>query len=925
MIPAVKRTPVIVALAVAACGPATSSKPAPEIGRSLIEPDTLSLAHPQEVQLQNIRQLTRGVGENAEAYWSFDGAQLIFQSKRDPYECDQIFSVSAGGAGEPRLVSTGRGRTTCAYFQLGDKRVLWASTHLAGDACPPEPDRSEGYVWPIYDTYDIFSSLPDGSDVRQLTKEPGYDAEATVCARDGSIVFTSTRDGDLELYRMDADGSNVKRLTHTPGYDGGGFFSADCSKIVWRASRPTGPALADYQRLLKKGLVRPGQLEIFVANADGTDARQITYLNAGSFAPFFFPSGRRILFSSNYGDPKGREFDMWAVNVDGTALEQITYAPRFDGFPMFSPDGRALVFASNRNQARPGETDVFVATWVDREPVVARESPADRFMADVRWLADDARAGRGVGSTGAADSARWLIEQFRSIGLEPGLGDSYQQSFEVAVDVERRSGTVLSIDGKKAADELFVPSSASASATVRGATVVAGYGISAPELGLDDYKRVAAKGKVVIVRRFVPDSPKLQNTELQQRYSDLRYKAWNAREHGATALVVVDVPAGNKPAEEAPLPALTVDRHGDAGIPVVVVKRELGKALLRGRHQIELAVELDQKMAPATNIVGVLRAQGDQRLPGAVVIGAHYDHLGMGQEGSLAPDVAAPHNGADDNASGVAALLEAARVLARTKLRRDVYVVGFSGEETGILGSTAFTRTPPPGLDMSAVVAMVNMDMVGRMRNNQLQVLGAESAAQWAELVSPACAELRIQCQLGGDGYGPSDQTPFYAAGVPVLHLFTGAHTDYHKPSDDWEHINGAGGAQIAHLAAEVVLRLTGRGERLTYKAAPAPVKGGDLRSHGASLGTIPDYAGAADGAPGVLLAGVRAGGPAAKAGLRRGDRLIKIGSHDVANIRDMMFVLRKLRPGDTSSVVVVRDGAKVTTQVTFGQSSRTR
>jgi Tol biopolymer transport system component len=319
----------------------------------------------EESHLAAIRQLTFG-GENAEAYWSPDGHELIFQSTRAPYDCDQIFRLEVDGPADPVLVSTGKGRTTCAYFTADGSRTLFSSTHLASPECPPVPDHSQGYVWPLYDSMDLFSTRPDGSDLRRLTDSGAYDAEATVCSRDGSIIFTSTRDGDLDLYRMDADGGKVQRLTDTPGYDGGAFFSADCSKIVWRASRPApGEELEDFRRLLAQNLVRPSRLEIFVANSDGTDASQVTHLGSASFAPYFFPSGERIIFSTNYGDPQGREFDIWAVDIDGSDLERITTSPGFDGFPMFSPDGSRLAFASNRNQQKPGETNVFVATWID--------------------------------------------------------------------------------------------------------------------------------------------------------------------------------------------------------------------------------------------------------------------------------------------------------------------------------------------------------------------------------------------------------------------------------------------------------------------------------------------------------------------------------------------------------------------------------
>ena len=318
----------------------------------------------REVHLADVRQMTFG-GENAEAYWSPDGRELVFQSTRPPLGCDQIFRMPVSDPAALTMVSTGKGRTTCGYFTADNERIVYSSTHAASEECPAPPDRSQGYVWPVYSSYQIYSAKPDGTDLKALTDTQAYDAEATVCSRDGSIVFTSTRDGDLDLYRMDADGSNVRRLTDTPGYDGGAFFSRDCSKIVWRASRPSGAALDDYRRLLRQDLIRPGQLEIFVADADGSNARQVTDLGGASFAPFFTPDAKRILFSTSHHDPRGREFDIFAIDVDGTNLEQITFTEGFDGFPMFSPDGRWLAFGSNRNQAQPGDTDVYVARWVD--------------------------------------------------------------------------------------------------------------------------------------------------------------------------------------------------------------------------------------------------------------------------------------------------------------------------------------------------------------------------------------------------------------------------------------------------------------------------------------------------------------------------------------------------------------------------------
>ncbi len=882
---------------------------------------------PREVHLSNLVQLSRG-GENAEAYWSPDGRELIFQSARPPYACDQIFRIPADGSGPATLVSTGKGRTTCSYFLDGGKRILYSSTHLAGPACPPPPDRSHGYVWPIDPNFEILTARPDGSDLVRLTENQAYDAETTVCPRDGSLIFTSTRDGDLDLYRMDADGRNVKRLTNTPGYDGGAFFSPDCSKIVWRASRPKeGPELDDYKRLLSQGLVRPSKLEIWVANADGGDARQVTYLDAASFAPSFFPNGKRILFSSNYGDPKGREFDLWAIDIDGTHLERITWTAGFDGFPMFSPDGTRLAFASNRNGTQQGETDVFVARWVESPRATPPDPPsptaaAERYRDDVRWLADDAREGRGIGTAGLDEARKWIAGRFASSGLEPAGADGWLQSFDVPVAVEVRPGTGVSLDGGPLAEEAFRPSSFSASGEAAGEVVAANYGITAPELGIDDYKGLEVKGKIVAVRRFVPEGGPFADTKVERRYGDLRYKAWNAREHGAVGVIFIDLPTGSSPAAESPLPALAldpVDAGGDVGIPAVTVKREAGAALFEGSHRAALKVELERKTRPAANVVGVIHAGAADRLPGALVIGAHYDHLGHGGTGSLAPDSHEIHNGADDNASGTAALLEVARELEgqRGKLRRDVYLIAFSGEEEGTLGSTAFTRHPTAGLKTADIVAMLNMDMVGRLRENQVAVLGGESAEEWKEIVPAVCERDLVRCALSGDGYGPSDHSPFYAAGVPVLHFFTGPHEDYHKPSDDADKINAAGGARVSLLVADLATEIAARPNRPTYKSAPAPAPQGDVRSYGATLGTIPDYAG--DGRPGVLLAGVRAGSAAEQGGLRRGDLLVGLAGKEIRDIHDFMFVLQRAKPGEKATAVVIREGQKVEMEVVFG------
>ena len=316
-----------------------------------------------ESHLTNLRQLTFG-GENAEAYFAFDGSKLIFQSTREGVPCDQIFTMGVDGSDLQR-VSTGDGRTTCGYFYPEGESIIYASTHLGAAECPPPPSFEMGYVWAVYDTYDIFSAALDGTGLTRLTETEGYDAEATI-GPDGRVVFTSVRDGDMEIYSMSGDGSDVRRLTNRQGPDGGPFFSPDGSKIIFRGREiPDGPVYDDYKRLLDQGLWRPTELEIFVMDADGSNLRQVTNLGGASFAPFWHPNGERIIFSSNWHNPSGHNFDLFLINLDGSGLERITFNDTFDGFPMFAPDGRTLVFASNRDAAAEGDTNVFLADWVD--------------------------------------------------------------------------------------------------------------------------------------------------------------------------------------------------------------------------------------------------------------------------------------------------------------------------------------------------------------------------------------------------------------------------------------------------------------------------------------------------------------------------------------------------------------------------------
>lgn len=907
----------------------TPTKPTPPKEPEKPKAEWKELALAEEVHLKNVRQLTFG-GDNAEAYWSFSGDRLILQSNRKPYDCDQIEVLSTKG-GDPKLVSTGKGRTTCAYFLKGDKEIVYGSTHEDSTKCPTPPDMSKGYLWGLFE-YDIYKANADGSNLRNLTpKTPGYDAEATVCPVDGSIVFTSIRSGDLELYRMDVDGKNVRQLTNAPGYDGGAFFSADCKRIIWRSSRPSGKDLEEYKALLDQKLVKPGKMDLFVANADGTDARQLTYLPGAAFAPYFYPDGKRVIFSSNYLNPRSAEFDLFAINIDGTGLERITFSGGFDGFPVFSPDGKTLAFSSNRRDvvganyritgtlAGEKDTNVFLADWVDPPPTPDRKpapetEAADRFAKDVAYLAADEREGRGVGTKGLIDSAAMVEERFKSLGVEPGI-PNFRQELEVTTELKRGAATAVSIDNQPIAAEDFAPMAISKSGTAAGGVVAVGWGIVDKAAKLDEYRGKNVAGKIALVHRYVPPDAKLEARDAN-RLGDLRLKAFNARQRGAVALLVID--DGDPKAEESPLPKLHAGESA-AQIPIVVVNRKAGAALRTGNHTAKVTVALEPVRSKTHNIVGVIKAGAATKLKGVVVVGAHLDHLGMGGGPSaLDPKVNDVHNGADDNASGIAALLEVARTLVprKAELQRDVYLVAFTAEEMGALGSEFYVKKPPT---KEPVVAMLNMDMVGRMKMNRLNVNGGDSAKEWKDIIGPHCTKWRVDCHIAGSGYGPSDHMPFYIAGSPVIFMFTGSHREYHTAADDTHLINSAGGARVAAITADTAVTVASRAEKLTYVKAPPEPMGGEVRRRGASLGTIPSYTEDPNAPKGMVIADVSPDGPAAKAGLKAGDRIIQIGTAEIASVADLMLVLTQAKPGTQVTITFVRDNKVQQVTATYG------
>jgi hypothetical protein len=551
----------------------------------------------------------------------------------------------------------------------------------------------------------------------------------------------------------------------------------------------------------------------------------------------------------------------------------------------------------------------------------------ERVRADVAWLADPAREGRGLGTAGADAAAAFVADALRDAGLPPAFETGYAQRFDAPFRATLGPGNALALAGADSAlGKDFLPFGFSDDGRVEAEMVFAGYGITAPELGYDDYAGIDVKGKVVLVAQDFPrerDERSPFRDPRSYRHGEWRTKAINAREHGAVGLVGVRDGWAHEGVDD--LPPWRGQVSSRAGI---LATRATAAALARagidvralaapgeadGRPhsralgiEVALRTEVLHERAATSNLAAVLPGR-DPRVAGeCVVVGAHWDHLGTGGDASLAPEqVGRAHPGADDNASGVAALLEIARAFAgQGPARRTVLFVAFGAEEAGVLGSAQFVKSPPPRCPVERMQLMVNLDMVGRPRG-KVYVDGADTAKGLRALVE-AIAEERPRIPLllafGGDGYGPSDNTSFYAKGVPVLSLFTGAHADYHRPSDTADKIDPAGLVSVARLAARAVREAAERDGRLeVVRTASRPPERRGERGYGTYLGAIPDFAERSE--PGVLLTGVRPGSPAERAGIREGDVLLRLGTTKVTNLQDLAFALRSQRPGDEVEV----------------------
>ena len=834
------------------------------------------------------------------------------------------------------------------------------------------------YSWDYDVTYDLFESGLDGKNLKNLTNTEGYDAEGSYSPDGGWIAFASNRHAYtealdekatqrfeidksylMEIYRMRADGSDVQRLTSVPGYDGGPFFSADGKKICWRRFNEHGD-----------------QAEIWTMNADGTDQKQITRLGAMSWAPYFHASGEYLIFATNlngFGN-----FELYLVDKEGKREPvRVTKTEGFDGLPAFSPDGGQLSWTSNRTPNK--KSQLFFAKWnheaalaalkeakpVSQGPSLDKTSSAitvDDLKLHVSHLASDELEGRLTGTKGEELATAYVANVFKHLGLEPdGPDGSFFQSFEFTAGVDLGDGNALSLtrDGKVTAFESekeWIPLSFSKVGSLGPSEVVfAGYGMEAPSEVSEDgkklpeyssYAHLDVEGKWVMVLRYAPHKVDDATRQRFTRYSSLRYKAMVARQRGAVGLLVVSGPNAKVNRQLVPL---TFDASlAGSGIVALSVTDSVAEQLLSvsGKDLKELQDQLDtgEMMAGiplagatlnATVIINEEKRTGRNvlaRLPSGspnphepfVLLGAHVDHLGRsGGANSRAREGEedAIHYGADDNASGVAGMLEIAQYLkglrdkGKLDLKRDLVFAAWSGEELGLLGSSAYTRMWAKMFgDEDAklgglIAACLNMDMIGRLRKS-LVLQGVASSERWLHEIEQRNIPVGLSIITQNDTYIPTDATSFYLRAVPILSSFTGAHDEYHTPRDVVETINFEGAQQVSRFMGLVFRSLGVSEETPGFVEVARPENQKNRAGLRVYLGTIPDYA--QGDIEGVKLSGVRKDGPADKAGMQAGDVIVKLAGKQLKNIYDYTYTLSAMSVGEESEIVVQRKGKEI-------------
>lgn len=963
---------------------------------------TSAFAQTEADYLTNIRQLTFEGRRAGEGYFSADGTQMVFQSEREagnPFYQIYLMDLETG---DQQRISPGMGKTSCAWIHPDGKRILFASTH----ADPKSKDlqdaeykerassRVRRYSWDYDEHYDIWEYTLADKSLKNLTHTLGYDAEGAYSPDGKHMVFASNRaayakelnkeDEErlkvdkqyfMEIYVADADGQNVKQLTDVPGYDGGPFFSADGKRICWRRFTPKGDVA-----------------EVWTMNIDGTDQRPVTKLGAMSWAPYFHPSGEYLIFTTNLNG--FANFELYIVDAAGKHDPvRVTTTDGFDGLPVFTPDGKKLSWTSGRTSN--GQSQIFMADWNHEAAEKAlglgqgeakAEASAKAIQPDfgttqaditpedmrqhVTYLASDALDGRLTGTEGEKLATQYVADVFKDIGLQPYGDEDWFEPFEFTAGVALGDKNELTLTGGDSsalvADKDWRPLSFSQLGQVAAGDIVfAGYGIETPDEATDgdgkkleaysSYAHLDVKDKWVMVLRYLPEGIDQERRNDLTRYASLRHKALVARQKGARGLIIVSGPT-SKVVEQL-VPMAFDASLASSGVAAISVTDALADRLLKptGKNLKELQEKLDtgdlmggldckglklsanidirQEKKMGRNVLGVLPAH-DKPDPhvAPLIVCAHVDHLGSkgGSNSRAKGNEADPiHHGADDNASGVAGVIEIAQWLADLKkqgkitLTRDVIFAAWSGEELGLLGSNHYVeslakmfRGDPNGKLTGMFAACLNMDMIGRFQKT-LVLQGVGSSTWWPKEIEKRNVPIGLPITTQNDAYLPTDSTTFYQRGIPTLNAFTGSHEDYHKPSDTADKIDYPNAAKIAKLIGLIGRSIATADTNPDFVAMEAPKNKDSRGGLRAYLGTIPDYA--QGDIKGVKLSGVSPIGPAGKAGVKGGDIIIKLSGKEVLNIYDYTSLMGELKIGKETSITVIREGKEVELKITPG------
>jgi Tol biopolymer transport system component/membrane-associated protease RseP (regulator of RpoE activity) len=842
--------------------------------------------------------------------------------------------------------------------------------------------KQKRYSWDYDDNYDLWRTELDGTNPVNLTHTLGYDAEGAVSPDGQWIVFASNRHAYTEalssedkarfemkksflmdIYIMKSDGSEVKRLTDVKGYDGGAFFSANGTKICWRR--------------FNEG---EDQAEIWTMNRDGSDQRQITKMGAMSWAPFYHPSGDYLVFTTNkHGFDN---FELYLVDAKGAHEPvRVTSTAGFDGLASFSPDGKKMTWTSNRTADKTSQ--IFLSDWNDTAARAAlglgteirpalpaataasnTEISPDDLKRHISYLASDELEGRLTGTKGEQLATEYVAASFKQYGLQPaGENGTYFVPFDFTAGVALGVGNRLSSNADSPGDPPkvrrdWIPLSfSSVGRTEETGVVFVGYGMEVPagktskgpEEEYSSYIHADVKDKWVIILRYLPDGLSQEGRQRFFTHSSLRQKAMLARQKGARGIIIASGP--NAKVIEQLVPLSFDASLAGSGVAAISVTDQLAASWLEmaGKNlktlqdtldkgeliqgfeipglKIGSEISISQEKRTGRNVIGKMPAAGEA--PG-VIVGAHVDHLGN-QGGSDSRAVEKEkneiHHGADDNASGVGGMLEIAEYftgMARTgqlKLKRPVYFAAWSGEELGLLGSSAYTRKlaktqgDENGKLSKLFCANFNMDMIGRLGQNVI-IQGLGSSDYWNSAIEKRNVAVGLSIQAQPDCFLPTDATSFYLRGIPIFNLFTGSHEDYHKPTDTADKINYQGAAKIAKLTALIARDVATSETAPNYveQKKPQEASGRGFRIY---LGTIPDYS--QGDVEGVKLSGVSPVGPAAKAGILAGDVIVKLSGREIKNIYEYTDVLAALKIGEATEITVKRGDKKVDLKITPG------